>query len=201
MDNLRVLTEDTAGGITIKTYDLAHYRNELGEDDKERVWRALTTITLEHCLPFGEAVLMEYLEDEQTHTFEAAFRDGTMFAFRIQGNDNLVDPDEPEETISTFVCPYGTNVFTPVSRGARNLRGMVEAARPGNVFLGRLSEDVEAHIATMLSGIKKPTAKEQMDELKKQSGHSRVNRKTRRSKGKRRDTKRAKFRNLASRRR
>lgn len=198
MDNLRVVTEDTSGSITIKTYDLDHYRNQLGEDEKERIWKRLATLTLEKCPSFEEAVLMEYLE--VANTFQAAFRGPTLFAFRITGNDNLVDPDEPEETLSTFVCPYGSTVFTPISRGARNVRGMVEAAKPGSVF-PNLPEAVEANIASYLSGIKKSSAKEQMDELKRMSGRSRVNRKTRRSKGKRGNSKRSKFGNLTSRRR
>jgi len=193
-----VLSEETSGSITIKSYDLNHYRTQLTEQQQEQIWTQLTNITLEHCLQFQQGVLMEYLE--VADTFEAAFRGPILLAFKITGNDNLVDPDEPEETLSTFVCPYGTHLFGEPSRRARAARGMAEAARPGSV-LPMLPEAVEAHIGTMLTGVNKPTVQEQMKVLKGQSGQSRVNRKTRRSKGKRGNTKRSKLRKLTSRRR
>ena len=199
MDKLEVLSEETSGTLTIKTYDLNHYRT-LPEADQERIWKRLSSLTLERCPSFGEPVLMEYLEDSRTHTFQGAFKNNVLVAFQIKGDDNLTDPDEPEETLSTFVCPYETRIFGEPGRRARAARGMAEAARPGSV-LPRLPEAVEANIGSYLTGIRRPTVQEQLDVLKSQTGQSRINRKTRRSKGKRRNTKRGKLRNLTSRRR
>ena len=195
MDRLQVLSEETSGSITIKSYDLNHYRTQLTEQQQEQIWTQLTNITLEHCLPFQQGVLMEYLE--VADTFEAAFRGPILLAFKITGNDNLVDPDEPEETLSTFVCPYGTRIFGEPARRARAALGMALAAKPGSV-LPQVPKEVEAHIASFLTDVKKPTVQEQLKVLK---GQSRVNRKTRRSKGKRGNPKRQKLRNLTSRRR
>ncbi len=197
MDRLQVLSEETSGAITIKSYDLNHYRTELTEQQQEQVWIQLTNITLEHCLPFGQAVLMEYLE--VADTFQAAFRGPHLIAFKITGDDNLVDPDEPEETLSTFVCPYGTRIFGEPARRARAARGMALAAKPGSVL--PVPKEVEAHVASFLTGVKKPTVQEQLKVVKNMSGQSRVYRKTRRSKGKRGNPKRTKLRNLTSRRR
>lgn len=197
MDRLRVLSEETSGGVTIKSYDLNHYRTQLTEQEQEQVWIRLTNITLEHCLPFQQAVLMDYLE--VADTFQAAFRGQTLIAFKITGDDNLVDPDEPEETLSTFVCPYGTRIFGEPARRVRAARGMALAAKPGSVL--PVPKEVEAHVASFLTGVNKPTVQEQLKAVKNMSGQSRVNRKTRRSKGKRGNAKRTKLRNLTSRRR
>ena len=203
MDKLSVLETETSGPYTIKTYDLDSY-HDLSEANQERIWKRLASLTMLECLPFGEAVLMEYFE--VATVFQAAFQGSMLVAFQMKSNDAFVDPDEPEETLSTFRCPYAHDAFDETKRAqrqalarAKDVRGLVEASKTGD--FPQLPEAVSGHIAQFLTGVKGETPKKQLDELKKQSGKSRVNRKTRRSKGKGRNPKRGKLGNLTSRRR
>lgn len=198
MDKLSVIETRTVGSYTIKRYDLEKY-SSLSDANQERIWRRLASITMLECLPFGEGALMEYLEVAKT--FECAFDSSNkLVAFQLVSEEQFTDPEDTDTSFSIFTCPYEHEAFyDPVER-AQDVAAVREAAPPGKL-LPKLPTEVESNIVSYLSGVKGATAKQQMEKLKEMSGRSRVNRKTRRSKGKRGTTKGRKLRNLSSRRR
>lgn len=191
MNKLIVAAEERSGPYILKQYDLDAY-HDLTEQEQEKIWKRLSTITMLECLPFGEAVLMEYLE--VATLFEAAFEDSKLVAFRLESDEAFTDPDDPEaDNFSSFVCPYDHDAFDETKRETRreamqrgrDVRGLVTASKSGD--FPKLPEAVSAHVSEFVTGVPGETVKKQMEKLKEksQTGQSRRKRGTKRRKTRR----------------
>ena len=180
MDKLTVSETYTNNGFTIKVYDINSYR-ELDEMTQERIQIRLTSI--DPSCP-SRATLMGYLEDATQ--LEVAFSGTTPVAMLIAGSF--------EDDTDEHICPDNHPAFrqsvrasAPAPKKDGFFKRMLKATQKREKEIKKEADDVEEAIEEVQDKLK---------DLKKvcssrvNGGRSRVNRKTRRSKGKRRNTKR-----------
>jgi hypothetical protein len=192
MDALVVSETYTNNGFTIKAYDLNAVRPGFS------VAQRLSGISPE-CPK--TATMQAYLDDATT--LEVAFQGSAPVAFLIAGNfeddtDEHICPDNHPAFRQTVGEPKPAPVPVAPSKKEGVLKRMLESVKK------RAKKDAQTHakeVKKEADDVEK-AVKEVQNKLKDlekacstglNGGSSRVNRKTRRSKGKRRNTKRSKF--------